>query len=85
MNVGDLEDAVWTIDGIRLVVRAPMNQEVGDFDWQNAISENTSLTSYFRIRISPRLQQVEFSVIDGRGMEPNGNTRIKNIRHSYRH
>ncbi len=84
MNVGEFEDAVRAVDRIRVVIRAGRNIQVEDFTWANGASEGQSLTDYMRIRIQPRIGDLEFSVIDGHGSEPHGRTLLRNIRQSYR-
>ncbi len=83
MNVSDFEDAVRAVDRIRVVIRATKNTEVRDFNWANAAQETQSLTDYMRIRIQSRIDDLEFSVIDGHGGEPHGRTRLRTIRQSY--
>lgn len=84
MNVGDFEDAVWAVDGIRVVIRAARVTEVDDFDWANAAPEGQRLTVYVGNRIRTRIGDHDYCVIDGRGSEPHGRTLIRNVRQSYR-
>jgi hypothetical protein len=84
MNVGDFEDAVWAIDGIRIVIRARRATQIGDFGWANAAPEGQSLTVYTRNRVRARIGNHEYCVIDGRGSEPHGRTLLRNVRQSYR-
>ncbi len=84
MNVGDFEDAVWAVDGVRIVIRARRNTEVEDFSWANAAPGNQRLTVYARNRIQSRIGDHNFSVIDGHGSEPHGRTLLSNVRQSYR-
>ena len=70
MTVGELEQAVWKLEGIRIVIRAGTDEHVGDYEYKNAAYGNMSLTNFFRIRIEPKLNGNGFVVIDGSGTQP---------------
>ena len=45
MNVYDFEQAVWFIEGIRIVIRDRDNAEVTDYPFERAAAGNTSSLS----------------------------------------
>ena len=40
MTVRDLEDKVWQQDQVRVLVRAPADQQVTDYNYKNAAQAN---------------------------------------------
>jgi hypothetical protein len=84
MKVCDFEDKVWEIDRIRLVLRIPEGQEVGEYDWKKAADEGWSVTKYLESRIAPKVGQAGVVVIDGDGEEPHGRTLLRTARASYK-
>jgi hypothetical protein len=83
MRVGEFEEAVWRIDHIRVVVRAPHDETVQNFDYMRAAEQSLRLSEYANTRIEPRLNGFKFEIIDGSGCFPNRNTRVGNLRQSY--
>jgi hypothetical protein len=83
MRVSEFEEAVWKIDHIRVVIRAPQDEAIQNFDWVRAADQGLRLSEYSKTRIEPRLHGFKFEIIDGSGKFPNGNTRVGNLRQSY--
>lgn len=83
MTVSEFEEAVWDLEKFRIVIRAGVNEEVQDYDYSNAAQSTISLTTFFRNRITPRVDGNEFDVIDGFGTLPHGGTHLENVRNSY--
>jgi hypothetical protein len=83
MRVAEFEEAVWKIDHIRVVIRAPHDETVQNFDWVKAAEQGLRLSQYASNRIEPRLNGFKFEIIDGSGDFPNRNTRVGNVRQSY--
>ena len=83
MRVREFERAVWRVDRLCLLVRAPKEAMVQDFDLAKGADQGMTLAGYFKIRIAPRISGYEFAVVDGSGQMPNGNTKIGNLRQSY--
>lgn len=83
MRVWEFENAVWEIDNLRVVIRAPQAAQVQDFDWQNAADQNMSVTEYVRVRLTTRLGPYEAVITTGTGTIAHGRTRIRNVRASY--
>ena len=44
ITVAELEDKVWTTEGIRVVVRAPQTDLVDDYEYQRKIPSTSSVT-----------------------------------------
>jgi hypothetical protein len=84
MQVWEFEEAVWRVDHLRVVIRAPKESAVEDFGWVHAYDQAANVISYIRTRLSPKIGDNEVSIYDGRGFEPNGNTYIRRVRDSYR-
>lgn len=86
MNVAEFEEAVWTLEGIRIAIRAPAHEELPlEHDFRNAANAQQSLTTFLRNRLYPYIGDREVIVIDGYGTRPNGNTHLQTIRQSYDH
>lgn len=83
MTVWEFEQKVWNVDSLRIIIRAPQQAEVGEFDWVNAASGSTSISKYCALRVSSRVGDLEYFVADGTGQFPNGNTHINKIRDTY--
>jgi hypothetical protein len=83
MRISEFEEAVWKVDHIRIVIRAPHGEAVQSFDWVKAADQELRLSEYVKTRIEPRLNSFEFRIIDSSGEVPNGNTRVRNLRESY--
>ena len=83
MRVQELEDKVWTQDGIRIVVRAASAAEVRQYAHKKAAEVNWRVTEFLEKRINPLLDGKEVIVLEGNGEQPNGNSRLGSIRQSY--
>jgi hypothetical protein len=84
VQIREFEQAVWRVDRLRLLVRAPKEATVQDYDWIKAADQGMTLTEYRKTRIEPRIGDYEFSVVNGSGEIPKGNTKIGTLRDSYR-
>jgi len=67
MTVQDLEDKVWSMDGIRVVIRAAANTKVKDYTHKNAAQGNWRITQFLDKRIYPLLKGQEVIVLEGNG------------------
>lgn len=87
MNVAEFEDAVWALEGIRIVIRAPSHEELPrEYDFRNAANSQHSLATFRKNRLyQAYIGDREVIVIDGYGTRPNGNTHLQTIRQSYGH
>lgn len=84
MKVYELEDCIYNIEKIQVVIRAPRNEETNlEYDYQRAAPGNTSLSELRRGRLSEIGAQYEYEVFDGDHETPNGRTNLSTIRNSY--
>jgi len=83
MKVCEFEDKVWEIEGIRIVIRAPSEKEVLDYDYQNAAQGNWRIAQLLEGRIQPNLEDMEIIVLQGDGEQPHGRAILRTIRQSY--
>lgn len=84
ITVAELEDKVWTTEGIRVVVRAPQSDLVDDYPYKRKISSTSSVTDWGNGRLKPILDGKDFYVVDGSGTRPHGRTNMETIRDSYK-
>ncbi|WP_445677477.1 hypothetical protein [Pseudomonas putida] len=85
ITVQEFEEQVWTVEGIRVVVRAPENARVPEYDYQNAANSTFSVTKWMTTRIDPALDGTNYqvTVIQGNGEEPHGRNLLKKVRATY--
>lgn len=83
MKVNEFEDAVWAVDGIRVVLRANPETVVKSYDKKNAADAGWRITEFISKRISPCIGDIAVVVIQGDGEEPNGNVILRTLRKGY--
>ena len=83
MTVAEFENAVWETEGIRIVIRAHWDEQVGDWPYEKAAKGNFSVAKWFRTRVERRLGDRKASVIDGYGHEPHWGQQLSRVRRSY--
>lgn len=83
MKVSELEQRVWELEGLRIVVRANRNDEVEDYDYKNAANENWRTAEFVKNRVERRVGGREVTVIQGDGKIANGNLLLYALRKSY--
>lgn len=84
MNVKEFEDAVRIIEGIRIVIRASSNSEVGDYSYKLAAQGNWRINQLLANRIKPLVGNLEVVVQrGGDGAQPNGNVILQTLRATY--
>lgn len=83
MNVWEFEQAVYELEEVRIVVRAPWKKDLGDYGYERAASGNVSVTDWFNTRIGPALDNEQVVIIDGNGAIPHGRTKMSTLRASY--
>lgn len=83
MKVREFEDAVLRIEEVVIRIRAPMNQEVEDYDFIRQTGLNMSVKDWIGGRLSPRLGDLEVAIIDGHFQQPHGKTTMRTLRTSY--
>ena len=83
MTVQELEDKVWAVDSIRIVVRASANTKVQDYRHKNAAQANWRITQFIEKRVQPLLKGQEAVALMGDGERPHGGTLLRAVRDSY--
>ena len=83
MTVLEFEEAVWRIEEVMIRIRAPVHEEVDDYNFERRASRNMSVTGWINWRLRPRLGDFEVSIIDGNFTHPHGRTKMRNLRSSY--
>lgn len=84
ITVAELEDKVWTTEGIRVVVRAPQTDLVDDYEYQRKITSTSSVTDWGNGRLKPILNGKDYYIVDGSGTRPHGRTNMETVRDSYK-
>lgn len=82
-TIQEFEEQVWSLEGIRLIVRAPENAQIPDYAYQKAATSTISLTKWIQTRITPALGDLDATVIQGNGEEPHGRNLLKKVRATY--
>ena len=83
MSVADFEEAVWTLDGVRIVIRSPTDSEIGAYDYERAAVETRRVSQFLENRINPKVGDHDFVVIQGDGEQPHGSVILRTLRSSY--
>ncbi len=83
MNVRELEDAVWATEEIRIVIRANVNTQVGDYNYNKAAKQAWRIRQLIENRIQPLVDDEEVVVIQGDGELPHGGVILRTLRASY--
>ena len=84
MTVQELEDKVWSLDGIRIVVRDASNATVKDYTYKRAARAGWSITKFKTERIARLLKGQQVVILKGDGLKPHGRTLLSSIRRSYK-
>ena len=83
MRVRDFEQAVFEIEDVAIRIRASLNEEVDDYEYERQASGGTSVTSWLDTRVRPKLRGHQVSVVDGEGHAPHGRTKLERLRATY--
>ena len=84
MKIYEIENKAWSMDGVRIIIRGPENEELGNYSQRNAAQAGWSVTKYLDARIKPLVGDKEVTVILGDGEQPHGRTLLSSVRDSYR-
>lgn len=84
ITVAELEDKVWSLEGVRIVIRSPQSELVEDYTYQRKISSKSSVTSWGENRLKPLLNGKDYYIVDGSGTRPHGRTNMGKVRDSYK-
>ena len=83
MQVSEFERAVWELEGVRIVIRASAQDEVGDYDFRKAANAGSTLATFIGNRVRPRIENKEVVAIAGTGEIVHAATHMENIRAIY--
>ena len=83
MKVKEFEQKVWEVDKIRLVIRAPASEDVGDFVQKRASTETNTISEYEEDRLNKPLAGKEWVVINGSGEIVFRGTTLRVVRATY--
>ena len=83
MTPWEIEQAVFELDEIRIVIRAKTNTPLGSYQYTRKAAENASVAEWLDQRIRPIVDDHGVVVIDGNGNVPHGRTRLSTLRASY--
>jgi hypothetical protein len=84
MTIQELEDKVWVQDNIRIVVRAAVNTQIGDYNYERAAQDNWRVTEFINKRLYNILNSLEVVVIMGNGEQAHGANLLRSVRSSYK-
>ena len=83
MKIWEFEEKVWEVEGIRIVVRAPSEEEVSDYDYKKSAQDSWRVTQFLKNRIQPKLGEREVIILQGDGEQPHGRVILRTIKKSY--
>ena len=84
MQVWEFEEEVLRIEEVVIRIRAPVNTEVGDYEYERQTKSNMSVTNWLELRLVPALGEgTQVAVIDGHYTRPHGRTKMGTLRASY--
>jgi len=79
----EIEQAAFEKDEVRIVIRAPMNKQLGSYNFARKAAGSATITEFLEARIKPLLRANEVTVVDGNGVYPHGRTKMSTVRGSY--
>lgn len=83
MTPVEIEQAVFELDEIRIVIRAGSTSQLGSYQYARKAAENASVSEWLEQRIKPAINGHGVVVVDGNGNIPHGRTRLSTVRASY--
>jgi hypothetical protein len=81
----EIEQAVFDLEEIRIMIRAPANAKLGDYQYARKAAGNASVSEWLEQRIYPITGDHPVVVVDGRGQIVHGRLHMENLRASYGH
>ena len=83
--ITDFEDAVWEVEGVRVVVRDRSDCRIhGDYGYERAAKGSWHVSELLNKRVRPVVDGREVAVVEGGGSHPHGKTQLRTVRASYR-
>ncbi len=83
MTPAEIEQAVFELEEVRIVIRAPIKARLGDFSYSRQAANNASIAEWLNQRIKPLILDHSVVVVDGTGILRNGRTNMATLRQSY--
>ncbi|MBV9783705.1 MAG: hypothetical protein JO264_07775 [Acidisphaera sp.] len=83
MTPWEIEQTVFELDEIRIVIRASTTTQLGSYQYARKAAENASIAEWLEQRIKPIIKGHGVVVVDGNGNVPHGRTRLSTLRASY--
>ena len=83
MKIWEFEQAVWSLEGVRVVIRDSANADVGDYNYKKQAPGKWRITEFIEKKIDTHLNGQEVVIVSGDGEQPNGNSLVKTIRNGY--
>ena len=83
MSVGLLEQQIFNLEGIRIVIRASNRANAGSYPYQKAASADITIKDWLSERVLPLVPLDDIVVVAGGGVLPNPNMSLKWLRDSY--
>jgi hypothetical protein len=83
MRVSEFEQVVQKIEGFRIVVRAPAGHEIGGYNFERAAISTWTINEWINARFDDNQKKFDVVVLNGRCQEPQRNTRLETLRHTY--
>lgn len=85
MIIQAVEDEIFKLDEIRVFIRGPKDQEVGDYDYKRKASSSLTTQDWIDSRLKPVIGELEFDIVRGSGktLRTYSRTKLGSIRDSY--
>ena len=83
MDASELEEAIWDLETIRVVIRDTSNARLSCYPYMNAANQNWTLQRWLSNRVEPQLNNQDVVIVDGYGNIPVRQTKLGTVRSSY--
>ena len=83
ITIKQLEERIFELEEIVLVVRGKTTQPVGDYAYERKAAGNQSVTDWIEGRLKKSIGDLEFQIISGDYTQPHGRTKLETLRASY--
>lgn len=83
VTVRQFEEKVLEKEEVVIVIRAPANSMVEDYEYARKAAGNASVTDWVEQRIKPCLKDTEFTIVNGDHTHPHGRTKLDTLRSGY--
>lgn len=83
ISVSEFEAKVLKIEEVVIVVRAPSNTQLDDYEYKRKAADSQPVSGWLEGRLKPLLDNYEVRVISGDYTTPHGRTKLETLRSSY--